>query len=452
MSHRFAAVLLAAGQGTRMKSDIPKVLHEIAGRSMIGHVAAAVAALHPAAEIIVHAPGGEHIVGSVDGAVGAEQSRALGTGDALKAALPLLPDDVDTVLVLYGDTPFISSDTLRTMLDLRAAADAPAVVVLGFDAALPNMYGRLVVDAAGQLTEIIEARDASDAQLAITLCNSGIMAIAADRLADWLGQISNTNAKGEFYMTDLVAIACASGARCAAVAGQESEALGIDDRLALARAEVMMQDRLRQAAMAEGATLIDPASVYFSYDTVLGRDCVIHPQVVFGPGVHLEARVEIKSFSHIEASRIAEGAAIGPFARLRGGTKIAADVRIGNFVEVKNARLHAGVKAGHLSYLGDADIGAGANIGAGTITCNYDGIDKHRTTIGAGAFIGSNTALVAPINIGADAMIAAGSTISRDVDPAAMAISRAEVRVVAGAATRFRDRRRAKKTKTSSEG
>jgi bifunctional UDP-N-acetylglucosamine pyrophosphorylase/glucosamine-1-phosphate N-acetyltransferase len=204
--------------------------------------------------------------------------------------------------------------------------------------------------------------------------------------------------------------------------------------------------------MAEGATLIDPVSVYFSYDTVLGRDCVIHPQVVFGPGVHLEARVEIKSFSHIEASRIAEGAAIGPFARLRGGAEIAADVRIGNFVEVKNARLHAGVKAGHLSYLGDADIGAGANIGAGTITCNYDGIDKHRTTIGAGAFIGSNTALVAPVKIGADAMIAAGSTISRDVDPAAMAISRAEVRVVAGAATRFRDRRRAKKTKTSSEG
>jgi bifunctional UDP-N-acetylglucosamine pyrophosphorylase/glucosamine-1-phosphate N-acetyltransferase len=452
MSHRFAAVLLAAGQGTRMKSDIPKVLHKIAGRSMIGHVAAALEPLAPEAQIIVHAPGGDGIAGTVAGGVAAEQSIPLGTGDALKSALPVLPDGLDTVLVLFGDTPFISSATLAKMLALRACADAPSVVVLGFDCPPPHMYGRLVLDAAQRLTRIVEARDASQTQLAISLCNSGIMAIAADRLQEWLGQIGNANAKGEFYMTDLVEIAVAAGAHCAAVSGLESEALGIDDRIALARAEAIMQDRLRRAALENGTTLVDPSSVTLSFDTEMGRDCVIHPQVVFGPGVKLADQVEIKPFSHLEASTVATGAVIGPFARLRGGADIGQNARVGNFVEVKNTRLHSGVKAGHLSYLGDAEIGAGANIGAGTITCNFDGVDKHRTTIGAGAFIGSNTALVAPLDIGADALVAAGSTISADVAPWALAITRAEVQVLGGAAKRFRARRQANKRKKLAEG
>ena len=444
MSDSLAAVILAAGQGTRMNSDLPKVLHPLAGRSMIGHVAAAVAPLAPAPLVVVHRPGDDHVAAAVPGAHGAEQKVARGTGDAVCAAMALV-GAAATVLVLYGDTPFITTDTLRRMLDLRAGADAPAVVALGFHAAPPNMYGRMIRGTDGGLERIVEARDAGPDELAVTLCNSGIMAIAGDRLANWLARLGDDNAKGEFYLTDIIALARADGAACAVVEGEEAEFMGIDDRLALARAETVLQDRLRLAAMAAGVTLIEPAAVHFSHDTVLGRDCVIHPHVVFGPGVVIAAGVTVKSFSHLEACTVAEGAAIGPHARVRGGAKIGAHVHLGNFVEVKNATLASGVKAGHLAYLGDAEIGADSNIGAGTITCNYDGVDKHRTTIGAGAFIGSNTALVAPVRVGAGSMVGAGSTIAGDVADGDLAVGRAATKTVTGGAQRFRDRRLARK-------
>ena len=383
------------------------------------------------------------VAAAVPGALGAAQKVARGTGDAVRAAVDQV-GAAATVLVLYGDTPFITTDTLRKMLDLRAGADAPAVVALGFHAAPPNLYGRLIRGADGGLERIVEARDAGPDELAVTLCNSGIMAIAGDRLAIWLARLSDDNAKGEFYLTDIIALARADGATCAVVEGEEAEFMGIDDRVALARAETVLQDRLRLAAMSAGVTLIEPAAVHLSHDTVLGRDCVIHPHVVFGPGVTIAAGVTVKSFSHLEACTVAEGATIGPHARVRGGAKIGAHVHLGNFVEVKNATLASGVKAGHLAYLGDAEIGAGSNIGAGTITCNYDGVDKHRTTIGAGAFIGSNTALVAPVRVGAGAMVGAGSTIAGDVADGDLVVGRAATKTVTGGAQRFRDRRLAR--------
>ncbi|HEX3501137.1 MAG TPA: bifunctional UDP-N-acetylglucosamine diphosphorylase/glucosamine-1-phosphate N-acetyltransferase GlmU [Stellaceae bacterium] len=430
-SPQTAAIILAAGKGTRMKSDLPKVMHRIAGRTMLRHVLESVAPLAPARTIVVLAPGMDDVAAEAAGALIAIQPQPLGTGHAALAALPELQDllDADTlddVLVLFGDTPLLTAPTLAALIAERRRAPAAAVVVLGMRPADPAAYGRLVCDENGILEAIVEAKDATPAQRAIGLCNSGVMAIDAKHLAALLAAIGTDNAKGEYYLTDIVAIARERALPCRALEAPLDELLGINSRADLAAAEMVMQRRLREAAMAGGATLIDPDTVYFNIDTVLGRDVTIGPFVNFGPGVVVADKVEIRAFCDIAGARMASGAIVGPFARLRPGAVIGADAHIGNFVEVKQATIGSGAKANHLSYIGDAEIGAGANIGAGTITCNYDGFSKTLTRIGEGAFIGSNTVLVAPITIGAGAYIAAGSAITSDVGDDALAIGRAQ--------------------------
>ena len=439
-----AAIILAAGKGTRMKSESPKVMHKLAGRTMLGHVLHSVARLKPARTAVVVGPGMEAVSQSAAPVIGVVQPKQLGTGDAVKAARDVLDGFAGTVLVLFGDTPFISPATLASMIEARQADPAPAVVVLGFRPVDPGAYGRLVVDAGG-LQAIIEARDASPGELAIDLCNSGVMAIDGNELFALIDAIGNDNAKGEFYLTDIVRIARQRGLVCAHIEADEGELLGINSRADLALAEAIMQQSLRARAMAAGVTLSDPSSVWLSFDTELGSDVSIGPNVFFGPGVSVAAGAEIKAFSHIEGATIAAGATVGPFARLRPGARIGKGARVGNFVEIKNAVLEAGAKVNHLSYVGDARVGEGANVGAGTITCNYDGFNKSHTDIGAGAFIGSNTALVAPVRIGDGAIVGAGSTITKDVERDALAVTRAEQKALAGWAARFRATRGAKK-------
>ncbi len=422
---RKAAIILAAGQGTRMKSAKPKVLHPIAGRPMIGHVLAALAPIGCDPVIIVTAPGMEAVERYVAPHPTAIQATPLGTGHAVAAARSALGEIDGLVLVLFGDTPFVSPATLARMIARADEGDRPSLVILGFRPADPTGYGRLVLDGAGRLARIVEHKDASAAERAIGLCNSGVMAIAGDKLWPWIARIGNANAKSEYYLTDIVGLASASGETLAIVEAPEEELLGINSRAELAAAEAIFQNRRRAQALAEGASLVDPGSVFFAADTILGRDVTIGPHVVFGPGVVIADHVEIRAFSHIEGAKIGANAIIGPFARLRPGAEIGAGAHIGNFVEAKNARIGPGAKANHLSYLGDAEIGAGANIGAGTITCNYDGILKATTRIGAGAFIGSNSALVAPVAIGEGAIIGAGSVITRDVAADAIAVARA---------------------------
>jgi bifunctional UDP-N-acetylglucosamine pyrophosphorylase / glucosamine-1-phosphate N-acetyltransferase len=365
------------------------------------------------------------------GAQIAIQATPLGTGHAALAARPALEDllagdRLDDVLVLFGDTPLLSPATLAAMLTERRRAPEAAIVVLGMRPAKPNAYGRLVCGKDGMLEAIVEAKDASAAQREIGLCNSGVMAIAARHLLALLAAIGTNNAKGEYYLTDIVAIARRQGMPCRVVEAPLDELVGINSRADLAAAEAIMQRRLREAAMAGGATLVDPGTVFFSADTRIGQDVTIGPFVHFGPGVVIADRVEIRAFCDIAGAHVASGAIVGPFARLRPGTEIGADAHIGNFVEIKQARIGAGAKANHLSYVGDAEIGAGVNIGAGTITCNYDGFTKTVTRIGEGAFIGSNTVLVAPVSVGAGAYIAAGSAITRDVADDALAIGRGQ--------------------------
>ncbi len=441
-----AAILLAAGKGTRMKSALPKVLHPVANMPMIGHLLAALDGLAPAKSVVVVSPDQPSVSDYVAPAVTAIQDPPLGTGHAASAALPALGDFAGDVLVMFGDTPLLTPDTMRALVEARRGPGDPAVAVLGFRPDDPAEYGRLVTDAAGGLSEIVEAREASPEQLEIGLCNAGIMAFDGARLSKLLGTISNDNAKGEYYMTDAIAIAREKGWSCIAVETDDpEEVMGVNSRADLAMAEAAMQERLRAAAMARGATLIDPGSVWFSADTVLGQDVTIAPNVWFGPGVTVADNVDIRAFCHIEGARVAEGAIIGPFARLRPGADIGRDVHIGNYVEIKEATLEEGAKANHLSYIGDSFVGAGANIGAGTITCNYDGFFKSRTEIGAGAFIGSNTALVAPVKVGDGAITGAGSTLSRDVPPDALAVTRASADVREGWAAKFRKRKSAEK-------
>lgn len=444
-----AAIVLAAGKGTRMKSAVPKVLHKVAGRPMLGHVLEAVGALEPARVAVVVGPDMADVARAADPWPTVLQPARNGTGDAVKAALPLLADFDGPVLAVYGDTPLLTAGTLRAMVARLAEPDAPALAVLGMRPDDPGQYGRLITDGAGGLQAIVEHADATPEQRAIGLCNGGLMAFDGRRLAGLIGAIGNDNAKGEYYLTDAVAIARAAGHGCAVVEGSAEEVLGINSRAELALAEKVMQARLRARAMAKGATLVDPDTVYFSVDTVLGRDVAVQPHVVFGPGVSVADDVEILAFSHLEGVRIAAGARIGPFARLRPGADIGPDVHIGNFVEVKNATLGPGAKANHLTYLGDADIGAGSNVGAGTITCNYDGFFKHRTTIGRDVFIGSNTALVAPLKIGDGANVGAGSVISRDVAADALAIERAQQVERPGWAKKFRSLMTARKAAKS---
>lgn len=441
----FAAIILAAGRSTRMQSDLPKVLHKVAGRTILGHLVDNLARLKPTRTYVVVSPDGEAVAHAAPGATPIVQTEARGTGDAVWRVRESLADFDGDVLVLYGDSPFLKADTMQAMLAALRGPAEPAVVVLGFEAPLPHEYGRLVLDAHGRLTRIVAARDATDAEKRLTLCNSGMMAGDRATLFGLLSQVGTDNAQGEVYLTDVVEIGAKKGQPSAVIRGDITEMLGVNNRAELAVAEGVMQDGLRAAAMAGGATLIDPKTVYFSFDTRIGRDVVIEPNVVFGKGVTVASGVTIKAFSHIEGASIATGASVGPFARLRPGTRLEAGSRIGNFVEVKNAVIGEGAKANHLSYLGDATVGERANVGAGSITCNYDGYQKAHTTIGAHAFIGSNSALVAPVNVGEGAVIGAGSVITRDVKPGALAITRANQQQIEGWADERR-KMRAKET------
>jgi bifunctional UDP-N-acetylglucosamine pyrophosphorylase / glucosamine-1-phosphate N-acetyltransferase len=444
---RLAVVVLAAGKGTRMKSDLPKVMHEIAGKPMLRHVIDTCARLSPDHVVVVAGPGMPSVEAAAAPHALAHQVEQRGTGHAVGCARPAFGDkSFDEVLVVYGDTPLITAETLGRMVEERRRSDA-AVVVLGMRVAPPNAYGRLVLDAAGNLDAIVEAAEASAEILALDLCNSGVMVIDGKALFPLVDRVKDDNSKGEFYLTDIVGIARDDGRLARVVEAPVEELVGVNSRADLAAAEAILQQRLRAAAMTGGATLVDPASVFLAADTVLGRDVVIAPHVVFGPGVTVGDRVQIKSFSHIEGSKIGAGAIIGPFARLRPGTKLAEDVHIGNFVELKNAEIGRGAKANHLTYLGDATIGAGTNIGAGTITVNYDGFGKYRTEIGEKAFIGSHSSLIAPIKIGDGAMTAAGSVVTSDVAADAIAIGRARQVDKPGRAARFRDLQRAKHKK-----
>jgi bifunctional UDP-N-acetylglucosamine pyrophosphorylase/glucosamine-1-phosphate N-acetyltransferase len=367
------------------------------------------------------------------------QPQRLGTADAVKAARGALKDfRKGTVLVLYGDTPMITAGTLGRMLEARAAG--AAIVVLGFRPADPAGYGRLMLDASGRLAAIVEDRDATEEQRALGLCNSGVMAVDAEHLFPLLDRVGKNNTRGEYYLTDIVGLARSDGQECAVIEAPAEELMGVDHRAALARAEAAWQKARRLRAMAEGATLIDPDSVWFSFDTKIGRDVVIGPNVFFGPGVTVEDRAEILSFCHFNQVKIGEGAIVGPFARLRPGAEIGRNAHVGNFVEIKNSVLGEGAKANHLSYIGDSTVGAKTNVGAGTITCNYDGYDKHRTVIGESVFIGSNTAIVAPVTIGDRAVIGAGSTVVRDVPADSLTIARGEQVDMPGRAKALREK------------
>ncbi|HAT35553.1 MAG TPA: bifunctional UDP-N-acetylglucosamine diphosphorylase/glucosamine-1-phosphate N-acetyltransferase GlmU [Rhodospirillaceae bacterium] len=446
--HKTIAVVLAAGKGTRMKSALPKVLHPLAGKPMVGHVLAAAEALGPEKAIIVVGPDMEVVEAAVAPHQTVRQKDRLGTADAVKCALPSLADtSADTVLILYGDTPLIRPETLGEMLSARA--EGAALVVLGFTPDHPGAYGRLKLSDAGALEAIVEAKDASPDELEIKLCNSGVMAVEAAHLADLLAEVDNENAKGEFYLTDIVGLARQRGLTCSVVEAPAEELMGVDSRAALAEAEAVWQANRRAQAMADGVTMLDPATVWFSYDTELGRDVVIGPNIFFGPGVTVADDVEIRAFSHLEGVSIGESAVVGPFARLRPGAVIEKGAFVGNFVEVKNAVLGEGAKASHLSYIGDAMVGAKANIGAGTITCNYDGYAKHKTVIGKSAFIGSNTALVAPVKVGDGAVVGAGSTVVSDVVKDALALARGKQINLPGRAKALREKlAAAKKTNT----
>jgi bifunctional UDP-N-acetylglucosamine pyrophosphorylase/glucosamine-1-phosphate N-acetyltransferase len=446
---RFVAVILAAGEGTRLKSARPKVLHEIAGVPMIRHVVAAVQPLNPAAIIVVVGDGMERVARAVAPAPTVVQSLPRGTGDAVRAARPLLAKildggDIADVLVLYGDTPLLRTETIAALLAARWRTPGAAVAVAGMRPVDPTPYGRLVLDGDGALLRIVEAKDADAEVQAIRLCNGGIMAIDAHRAFDLVDRIGNNNAKQEFYLTDIVALARGRGLASRVAELPAEELLGVNTRAELAAAEALMQDRLRRRAMDNGATLVAPETVFLAADTSLGRDVVVEPNVVFGAGVTIADNVLIRAFSHLEGADIAEGAIVGPFARLRPGAVLEADVHVGNFVEVKATRLGAGVKASHLSYLGDSDIGAGTNIGAGTITCNYDGLNKWRTVIGEHAFIGSNTALVAPVTVGDGAYVATGSVVTADVPADALTIARARQIDKPGRAAELRARLKGK--------
>jgi bifunctional UDP-N-acetylglucosamine pyrophosphorylase/glucosamine-1-phosphate N-acetyltransferase len=427
-----------------MKSDLHKVLHPVAGRPMLLHLLASAATLAPERTVVVVGAGREQVEAAVAplGAATAHQAEQLGTGHAVMQAEAALAGFGGDVLILYGDVPLVGAATMRAMLDRLHAADSPEVVVLGFRPADPGAYGRLIVAPGGdRLEKIVEYKDASAAERAVDLCNTGLMAVRGERLFALLAQLGNANAAGEYYLTDVVEL---SG-QAAVIEAAADEVAGVNSRAELAAVEATWQQGRRARAMAEGATLLAPETVWFAHDTVIGRDVTIAQNVVFGPGVEVADGATIHAFSHIEGAKVASGVEVGPYARLRPGAVLEAGAKVGNFVEVKNAVLHAGAKANHLSYIGDADVGAKANIGAGTITCNYNGYLKSRTVIGAGAFVGSNSALVAPVTIGNGAIVAAGSVIVRDVTEDSLALGRARQEERAGWAARFRASMRAKK-------
>lgn len=440
------AIVLAAGEGTRMKSARPKVLHEMAGRSLLGHALAAVAAAGADAVAVVIGPDRPDVAAEVKKqaphAAIFVQTERKGTAHAVLAARESLAQGHDDVLVAFADTPLVQPATFAT---LRAALhDGAAVAALGFEARDPAGYGRFVVQD-GELQAIVEHKDADAATRAITLCNAGLMALDGKRALAILDAIGNSNAQNEYYLTDAVAVAHAQGLHAVARTAPETEVQGVNDRAQLAAVEADFQSRKRAEVMAAGATLVAPETVFFSHDTQIGRDVLIEPNVVFGPGVRVADGAVIHAFSHLEGASVGPGASIGPYARLRPGADLAKGARVGNFVEIKAAAIGEGVKVNHLTYIGDAEIGAGANIGAGTITCNYDGFFKSKTIIGEGAFIGSNSALVAPVRIGAGAYIGSGSVITRDVQPDALAVARGRQIEREGWASSFRAAAKARK-------
>ena len=437
---RCLAVVLAAGEGTRMRSAKPKVLHEVAGRAMVAHVVAAVQAAGADAVALVVGPGRDDVAATARAVAPAAevfvQTERLGTAHAVLAARAALERGYDDVLIAFADTPLILPATFAS---LRAAiGEGAAVAALGFEAAHPLGYGRLLLGADGGLAAIREHKDASDAERETRLCNAGLMALSGVRALELLDAVGNSNAQSEYYLTDVVAGARAKGLTAAYRAAPESEVQGVNDRVQLAAAEAVAQKRLREAAMRAGATLIAPDTVHFSADTKLGRDVLVEPNVVFGPGVEIADGVTIRAFSHLEGAKVETGATIGPFARLRPGAKLEADAHIGNFVEIKASTIGKGAKVNHLAYIGDASVGAKSNVGAGVITCNYDGFGKYRTEIGEGVFVGTNSSLVAPVKIGAGAYIGSGSVITDDVAPDALALGRGRQVQKAGWAAEFR--------------
>ncbi|MES2289649.1 MAG: bifunctional UDP-N-acetylglucosamine diphosphorylase/glucosamine-1-phosphate N-acetyltransferase GlmU [Pseudomonadota bacterium] len=434
-----AVIVLAAGQGTRMKSDLHKVLHPIAGRPMLLHLLASAAALSPARTIVVSGARREQIeaaVAPLDVEV-VLQAEQLGTGHAVLQAADALKGFDGDVVILYGDVPLVRSETMTALVDRLHAADAPAAVVLGFRPADAGAYGRVIAQD-GVIEKMVEFKDASDAERGVNLCNSGLMAVRAADLFALLGRVGNANAAGEYYLPDIVMLASGDGRASAVIEADADEVAGVNSRAELAAVEAQWQGVRRAQAMADGATLIAPHTVWFSWDTKLGRDVVIEPDVFFGPGVSVADGATIHAFSHLEGATIGPKAEIGPFARLRPGAVLGEKTKIGNFVEVKKTVMGAGAKANHLTYLGDAEVGAGANVGAGTITCNYDGFFKYKTEIGAGAFVGSNSALVAPVTIGPGAIVAAGSVITADVAPDSLAVARGKQESKPGWAAGFR--------------
>ncbi len=435
------SIILAAGEGTRMKSALPKVLHRIAGLPMVAHVVRAAEAAGTGDLALVIGHGAEQMREAAQKfAPRAEtfvQEKRLGTAHAVLAARAAIERGHDDVLVMFGDTPLIDAEALKAAR--QKLAEGAAVVVIGFRTENPTGYGRLI-EKGGRLVAIREEKDCSDEERAIKFCNGGLMAVAGSHVLALLDAVGNHNAKGEYYLTDIVEIAGGKGLEVVATEASFDNALGINNRAELAEAEAIWQKRRRREAMLEGATLIAPETVFFSYDTQVGQDAVIEPNVWFGPGVTVDAGATVHAFSHIEGAHIATGATVGPFARLRPGAKLAEDSKVGNFCEVKNGDIGRGAKVNHLTYIGDAIIGAGSNIGAGTITCNYDGVNKHLTRIGENSFIGSNSALVAPVSIGDGAYVASGSVITVDVPDEALALGRARQETKPGRAKVIRER------------
>ncbi len=442
----WAGIILAAGEGKRMKSAKPKVMYAIAGRPVLGHVIAAMREAGIGKIVVVTSPSAAAVRAYAEslGAAHVVQEQQLGTGHAAACAAPALAGFSGTLLINNGDMPLVTSDTLKAAL---SAAEGTGLAIVAFQPPDAGAYGRVLCDANGYLDRIVEAKDANESERATTLCNAGTVVADARNFFCWASKLENGNAQGEFYLTDIPAIAKREGVRCAVMEADATEVMGVNTRAELADAETQMQQRLRAKALEDGAGMTAPRTVFLSFDTVLESDVQIGPFVVFGPGVTVRSGAEIRAFSHLEGCTIERGAIVGPYARLRPGAQIGENAHIGNFVEVKNSTVQKDAKANHLTYLGDAQVGAGANIGAGTITCNYDGFDKQRTDIGAGAFIGSNSALVAPVKIGDGAYVGAGSVITSDVSGGALAVTRAEQKEHAGWAAKFRARKGAEKAK-----
>ncbi|MBY9065332.1 bifunctional UDP-N-acetylglucosamine diphosphorylase/glucosamine-1-phosphate N-acetyltransferase GlmU [Hyphomonas sp. WL0036] len=442
-----AAVILAAGKGTRMKSPLPKVMHAVAGRPMVDWsielartvgAARIVAVVHPSQDVLIAHLQKHH----ADVAI-AFQDPPQGTGHAVRCAEGALAGFEGDLAVLYGDSPLVPAATIEGLF--ATLSETTGLGVLGFEADEPGLYGRLITGADGSLEAIVEAREASPEQLQVRLCNSGVMAGRAKDMFRLLANVTNNNAKGEYYLTDLVGLARAERIRCAAAVSGEDDLIGCDSKADLAEAEAIFQRRRRRALMDAGVTMVAPETVFLSHDTEIGADAVIEPNVVFGPGVRVAGGAQIRAFSHLEGAVVGEGCSVGPYARLRPGTVLAANVHIGNFVETKNTEMGEGAKANHLAYLGDGSIGAGANIGAGTIFCNYDGFFKHHTEVGEGAFVGSNSSLVAPVKIGDGAYIGSGSVITKDVAADALAVARGRQMEREGWGAEFRTKKAAEK-------